>query len=183
LSLLSCTGNPEVTYGREGRNLQKDEPRKKGRLELVECFFCGKKGHMIKDCRQRKRVLEERKKEDEKRKRTRRVPSDDSDEELNATGDGMPKRLCLIGKNYYWIGLDSGVSLNVITKEAAGRIGGKRLQVGTTIKVTEAVTCQNCNGVNAHITSYMMPSAPVDILLGTPFLEKYSKGHVLRISG
>lgn len=80
--------------------------------------------------------------------------------------------------------LDTGASINLISREAADKIRGDRVRiektvktVGSELKLDEAVVLNIKIGkTRAEILAYIVDRLPADILLGTPFLEKYSRG-------
>ena len=172
-----------IGYGKGVKRPHKEESWKSNRPFNGLCYFCGKKGHFTQNCRLRARFLETQKKEEQK-KRNRKAPSSDWEDEACVVGTGMPRKLCRIGKELFWIGFDSGASINIITKDAARRLRGSRIEVdkevrtvGGKVQIKEALeTTINWNNRQARIRLHIVDDAPADILLGTPFLERFSEG-------
>jgi len=50
--------------------------------------------------------------------------------------------------------------------------------VNAKVEITEGIiTCLKFKGIKANVTLYIVDDTPVDILLGTLFLSRYSKGY------
>jgi len=100
----------------------------------------------------------------------------------------MSARLtCEAGGKKCTVILDTGSTINIITERAASEISGKVIHlekpvrtVGARLVLTEAVIFKLKIGKITEIsTAHIVPEAPAEILLGTQFLMKYSKGFKL----
>ena len=94
------------------------------------------------------------------------------------------RRVWVNGREYVAL-LDSGADINLVTRKAAEEFGGRIeptgkvvYAVGGKLALNEKVEFQMRLGeVNETITAHMVTHAPVDILLGRPFLWKHSEGY------
>jgi len=82
--------------------------------------------------------------------------------------------------------LDSGATLNIISERAAGRLSSIKLLrvnknvqvVGQTFQIRKAMAVDiSIGSAQAHTVLYVARSAPADILLGHPFLSRFSEGY------
>ncbi len=143
------------------------------------CFVCGKPGHYARDCWFRKG-----KEPYQGLFMPHQDPSRRMEDEICPVGRGAITRKCEVGGEQLLAMLDTGASINVITKRAAAKVKGERIPVHRSarcvnrqVDIREAlVTNLNIGGVHADIRLYLVEEAPADVLLGTPFLIKFSKG-------
>ncbi len=161
-----------------------ERPRKRAkpadgmRPREIVCYYCHKPGHYAQDCRKRKR--------DEKMRSHPSIglPSLAGDNHIYMMGGGILRKSCEIEGRQFTAILDTGASVNVIRRQAANVLRAPRIRaetsvqvVGSTLKLEEAIELViKLDRTTAQITAYVAEDLPADLLLGTPFLMKYSVG-------
>lgn len=143
------------------------------------CFVCGKPGHFARECRFRKD-----KEPHQGLFMPYKSPSRRMEEKICPVGRGAITRKCEVGGEQLLAMLDTGASINVITKRAAARAKGEKVPVHRSARcvnrhvvIREALdTNLSIGGVQADVRLYIVEDAPADVLLGTPFLIKFSNG-------
>jgi len=101
-----------------------------------------------------------------------------------AIGVSLVKKKVKNGTRTFNAVLDSGASINVVTRKAAKKLKGERIYsnkfirtVGSEISIKEAILIDiEIGNIKAKVLAYIVKEAPADILLGVPFLKRYSKG-------
>lgn len=96
------------------------------------------------------------------------------------------RRNVRVGGNNFTALLDSGAKINIVSREAASYMQGKRIYSdevircvgkGGVLDIDQAIKCRiHIGNIKAQVKLYVVPDSPVDILLGEPFLMKYSRG-------
>ena len=143
------------------------------------CFICGKEGHLARNCW---------KKQDIRKRVDRNIVDQRSSRRGDigcAVGGASIRKTCLVGGEEAEAILDSGSSLNIITSDMARRVHGTRVSVdkeihtvGNALKIVSAIqTTIKISDIEDEILLYVVDEAPADVLLGTPFLERYSEGY------
>ena len=91
---------------------------------------------------------------------------------------------CKVDGQTFVAALDSCATINVVRDDVAGKLGLVRVKEPKTVEglgeldLEEVVTLDIDLGVvHTSVKAHVVPSIPVDILLGQEFLSKHSKGY------
>ena len=158
---------------------ERGEPQKQSKFQHVRCHLCHRWGHIAKDCWKKK-------KEGSRGQKGKPDSAPEKDSMACAVGGArlLTKTECRIDDQNFSVALDTGSSVNAITEEAAARLGYIRDKadhivevVGSDLQLKETMELHiDLGDVHTTIEAFIVPSAPVDILIGQDFLRRYSKG-------
>lgn len=155
------------------------ESNKQSRSSSVKCYLCHRRGHKAKDCRLRKQIIQDRKEKQKlaKDKEAGKIFVVAGTQIIAATE-------CKVEDQIYSVALDTCATINAVTEEAARRMGyvrGRKDQavetIGHNLDLDEVIRLRiDLRNVHSDIEAHIVPSAPVDILLGQEILNRFSKG-------
>ena len=168
-----------INLNRKRRRVQNETPSGPAQDHKGVCFVCGRPGHFARQCKYKRGNGSLEEKFPAQRNLSRRI-----EDRICPVGRGVIVRKCAIDGEQLTAMLDTGASVNVITKKAAARVRGKRIPVHRSAKcvdrevvMREALKVSlNIGGMQANVILYIVNDAPADVLLGTPFLMEFSKG-------
>ena len=132
-----------------------------------------------KDCRLRKQIIQDRK---EKQKLAK---DKEAGKILVVAGTQIIAATeCKVEDQIYSVALDTCAAINAVTEEAARRMGyvrGRKDQaveiIGHKLDLDEVIRLRiDLRNVHSDFEAHIVPSAPVDILLGQEILNRFSKG-------
>lgn len=169
----------ENTLEKQDERSEEQKPEKR----VVKCFKCGKLGHYARDCPNKKAKQEQARRFAPWLKNYNTYPQ--QPERIFMVGEGEIKRECMIGGKPCVAVLDTGASINTITRKAVEGMRGSRIHinksvqtVGADLKIQEAIETDIQMGpIQTGIILHIVDDAPAEVLLGTPFLEKHSRGY------
>ena len=187
----------EAEQGSEEEEAAYAAKMKRGKKRNIICKRCGKRGHRAEECRAPHPITCKRCGKAGHRAEVCRAPhpipqtarSPNSKLQYVGLVEGQIQRQSVtIGSKRFSCIVDTGASLNIITKAAARRIRNKAMaQTNTTvhtldseIQIKQTIQTEiEIGNTKATVVLHVAPKAPADILLGVPFLQEHSQGYKL----